>query len=134
MGDLCELDEAILHAEEKSRELKGRCSEEHKQLALWLNELKDLRRNRELAGHYFIEGCAHQEDELVELIRGDLTKLMIPFSWFTVSGDGLVPDFHDFQIIDCGQTVRLGKYEAAGDAILYDFDPIFRQQCLNRNK
>jgi hypothetical protein len=33
------------------------------------------------------------------------------------------PDFDDFQVIDGGQTVRLGKYEAATDAILYEFDP-----------
>jgi len=38
------------------------------------------------------------------------------------------PDPKDFDVIDCGQTIRLGDYEAAYDAILYVFDPEFRQR------
>lgn len=37
------LDEAIEHTEEKAKENCGECSENHKQLALWLNELKYYR-------------------------------------------------------------------------------------------
>lgn len=40
---LMTLDEAILHAEEKSQQLCGECAEEHKQLAEWLRELKASR-------------------------------------------------------------------------------------------
>jgi DNA-binding Xre family transcriptional regulator len=35
-------------------------------------------------------------------------------------------------VIDCGQTVRLGKYEAAADALLYEFDREYRRRLANQ--
>lgn len=39
------LEEAIQHAEQKSLEQCGECSEEHKQLAMWLKDLQSLMKN-----------------------------------------------------------------------------------------
>ena len=35
---------------------------------------------------------------------------------------------------DCGNTVRLGSYEAAADAILYEADPNFRSRLLAKKR
>jgi hypothetical protein len=56
-----------------------------------------------------------------------LESLTVPFSAFAKSGDGTVPDFDAFSVTDCGQTVKLGNYEAAVDAILYEYDPAYRR-------
>jgi len=53
--------------------------------------------------------------------------LTVPFSAFEKSGDGTEPDFNAFSVIDCGQTVKLGEYEAAVDALLYEYDPEYRR-------
>ena len=42
------LDEAIRHAEEVAQSGCGECSVDHQQLADWLKELKELRKNREM--------------------------------------------------------------------------------------
>jgi len=42
------------------------------------------------------------------------------------------PDFADAEIIDSGLTVRLGQYEAALDAILYEFDRDYRGRARQR--
>jgi len=62
------------------------------------------------------------------LYRGDLDPLIVPVAWFATRPDGLKPDPARFAIVDGGQTVRLGDYEAATEAILYDFDPAFRRR------
>jgi hypothetical protein len=49
----------------------------------------------------------------------------VPLSMFRPSGKA-TPDPSDFAVEDYGHTVRLGKYEAAADAILYEVDPDFR--------
>ena len=54
--------------------------------------------------------------------------LTVPFSAFETSGDGTEPVFSEFAMIDCGQTVRLGAYEAAVDAILYENDREYRRR------
>lgn len=38
------LQEAIIHAKEKSKSLSGKCAQEHLQLAEWLEELQSLRK------------------------------------------------------------------------------------------
>lgn len=80
----------------------------------------------------FIGGAVSQAAKSVILSRGDLTPLVVPFSWFTQRPNGPKPDFDDFEIIDSGQTIRLGDYEAAADAVLYEFDAEFRQQERKR--
>jgi DNA-binding Xre family transcriptional regulator len=75
----------------------------------------------------FIGGVVHQATETITFWRGNLEPLTVPFSAFTTSGDGTQPNFNEFSVTDSGQTVQLGPYEAAVDAILYEFDPQYRR-------
>lgn len=80
----------------------------------------------------FIGGAVAPAARSVVLIRGDLTSLVVPFSWFVARPHGPKPDFSAFDIIDSGQTIQLGDYEAAADAVLYEFDAEFRKQERKR--
>lgn len=73
---------------------------------------------------HFIAGAV--TSEAVVLYRGDLQPLVVPLDWFRA---GIVKaDVTDLQITDFGQTIRLGDYEVAADAILYDFDSDYRRR------
>ena len=74
-----------------------------------------------------IGGFVNKATQTITLWRGNLESLTVPFSAFEKSGDGTEPDFDAFSVIDCGQTVKLGNYEAAVDAILYEYDPEYRR-------
>lgn len=76
---------------------------------------------------YFVGINVDQDEKIVILLRGDESVLRVPFSWFE---EGAVekPNFKDYEVIDYGLTIRFGNYEAAGDAILYDFDEDFRKK------
>lgn len=76
----------------------------------------------------FIGGSVDHGTGTITLWRGDLDTLTVPFSAFEESGDGVKPEFDKFSVIDYGQTIRLGKYEAAADAVLYEFDPDYRRR------
>lgn len=76
----------------------------------------------------FIGGLVDDSTKTVTLWRGDLEPLTVPYSAFPTSGDGIKPDFTKFKVTDYGQTIRLGAYEAAADAILYEFDPDYRRR------
>ena len=82
----------------------------------------------ENAADLFIGGSVDLSSGTITLWRGCLTPLTVPFSAFEKSGDGIEPDFSKFAVTDFGQTVRLGRYEAAADAILYEFDPDSRRR------
>lgn len=82
---------------------------------------------------FLIGGVVDADDKALVLYRGSLERVVVPFSWFRVAPRGVKPDFNDFEVIDGGQTVRLGKYEAAADAILYEFDPEARAR-MKRNQ
>ena len=77
-----------------------------------------------------IGGFVDHEAEVITLVRGDLflPPVAVPFSAFKESGTGVKPNFKDFEIADFGQTIRLGKYEAAAASLLYEFDPEFRKR------
>ncbi|MCK5690087.1 helix-turn-helix domain-containing protein [Myxococcota bacterium] len=79
-------------------------------------------------GDYFIGGRVDHEDSVLILNRGDFESLVVPFSFFKPGGDGTRPDFSDFEVIDFGQALRLGEYEATTDVILYHFDADYRQR------
>jgi len=68
-----------------------------------------------------------EESNVLLFVRGDLTRIVVPLSWFIKNPDGPDPDPNDLSIEDYGQTVRLGKYEASTDAILYEHDPVYRK-------
>lgn len=76
----------------------------------------------------FIGGSIDHATRTITLWRGNLASLTVPFSAFPESGEGMRPDFHKFSVTDSGQTVKLGRYEAAADAILYEFDPAYRRR------
>lgn len=46
----------------------------------------------------------------------------IPFDWFEANPTAK-PDFGDIEVIDEGQTLRLGEYEVAIDTIRKEFGP-----------
>jgi hypothetical protein len=69
--------------------------------------------------------------ELVMLYRGNLDTVMVPFAWFASPHASTRPDFSDFEPVDHGIGVRFGEYEAAVDAILYEFDPAYRRRVKN---
>lgn len=86
----------------------------------------------EIRPDLFIGGTVDKATETITFWRGDLKPLTVPFSAFEKSGDGTEPDFDKFSVIDCGQTVRFGKYEAAVDAVLYENDPDFRRRMSKK--
>ena len=79
-----------------------------------------------------IGGAASDADDALILYRGDLERIVVPFNWFTVGPASRKPNFAKLAIVDGGQTVRLGDYEAAVDAILYEFDPQYRGRAKKR--
>lgn len=80
----------------------------------------------------FIGGCIDPGDGVVVLYTGNVEPVVMPLDWFKPSGDGVRPDPSRFSVTDFGQTVKLGAYEAASHAILYDFDPEYRRQAKAR--
>ena len=85
------------------------------------------------ASDRFIGGAADRQSETLALVRGNLATLVVPFSYFTESGDGTRPDFGNLSFADYGLTVALGAYEASSDGILYEFDAAYRQK-LNKER
>jgi DNA-binding Xre family transcriptional regulator len=79
-----------------------------------------------------IGGFVNDATQTITCWRGNLESLTVPFLAFKKSGRGTVPDFHDFSVIDCGQTVKLGDYEAAVDALLYEYDPRYRRAITKK--
>jgi hypothetical protein len=63
--------------------------------------------------------------------RCDLAVIVIPLSAFR-RRNATVPDPTRLSVIDCGQTLRLGAFEAAVDALLYERDPAFRRRANGR--
>jgi hypothetical protein len=78
----------------------------------------------------FIGGVMAMEDAELTLYRGNLEPIVVPCYWFKPSGDGVRPEYSAFTIADFGHTVKLGEYEAATHAVLFDFDGKYRHQAL----
>src|SRR5215218_7970623 len=96
-----------------------------------LNEMKEILAapNRE---DLLIGGAADPVNQIVLLYRGNLQPVIVPYAWFSRRVAARRPDFRDFEITDYGQTLRLGKYEASADAILYAHDPAYRRAAKER--
>jgi len=75
-----------------------------------------------------IGGIVDRSSKNLTLWRGSLEPLTVPFVAFTPSGNGVSPDFDQFRVIDYGQTIQLGSYEATPDSLLYEFDPEYRRR------
>jgi DNA-binding Xre family transcriptional regulator len=86
------------------------------------------------AADLFIGGAIDSGNQTVTLWRANLEPLTVPFSTFPPSGDGIQPDFEQFSVTDFGQTIRLGDYEAATDAVLYEFDPDYRRRIAKKRQ
>jgi hypothetical protein len=86
----------------------------------------------EHAADLIIGGVVDPEDRRLILYRGNLDRLVVPFEWFRASPRGPRPDFNAFSVIDSGQTIKLGDYEAATDALLYEFDVDSRRRMRQR--
>jgi hypothetical protein len=82
----------------------------------------------------FIGGTVDIEDGRLVLFRGNLETLIVPMAWFRASKSGPKPDPTRLRIDDSGQTVCLGDYEAAADAILYEFDVEARRRMKARER
>jgi hypothetical protein len=69
-------------------------------------------------------GYTDSESAAVFFWLGDDHTVRVPFSAFTPSTGGKeTPDFSKFSIIDCGQTLKFGDYEASVVACLSEYDP-----------
>jgi hypothetical protein len=88
----------------------------------------------ERRGDLFIGGYADTDNQTLTLVRGDLRRLSVPWSMFPATGAGVIPDPSQLRFTDCGNTVRLGDYEVAADAILYEADPDFRSRLLAKKR
>ncbi len=80
-----------------------------------------------------IGGLVDTKTNTLALVRGDLTRLIVPLSIFRPSGTSK-PDFRRFEIDDHGQTVRFGDYEAGVDFVLYALDADYRRRSNARRR
>jgi hypothetical protein len=94
-------------------------------------ELKEVLADRH-AEDLFIGGVADPDDKVVVLYRGNLERLVVPFAWFKPQPKSPPPDFAAFSVTDFGQTIRLGEYEVAADAALYEFDADARRRMRDK--
>jgi hypothetical protein len=83
-------------------------------------------------GDLFVGVAVAPDDSALILYRGNLEPLVVPLVWFRTRPGGPKPDPANLAITDSGQTVRLGEYEAATDAILYEFDDAYRRRVKKR--
>lgn len=95
--------------------------------ALPVEQISEIIKNKN-AKDYVIGGQVDKMTHTVTLIRGDLSKLAVPFSTFRPSGANVKPDFTKLSIEDSGQTMKFGAYESSVDAVLYEFDPLYRSK------
>jgi DNA-binding XRE family transcriptional regulator len=72
------------------------------------------------------------EDDILVLFRGDLRSLIVPLSAFKAQRRGPKPDPARPAVTDYGQTIRLGDFEIAADALLYEFDSAARKRAKKR--
>jgi hypothetical protein len=83
-------------------------------------------------GVHVLSATVDRELGIVQLVRGDCSTLVVPLHVFQATAAGVVPDFSRGAVEDCGQTLRFGRYEAAVDRLLYEYDPVYRRRA-NRN-
>jgi hypothetical protein len=77
----------------------------------------------------FIGGTVDLKEEAIVLYRGTIDPVVVPLLWFESQGvNAPKADAQAFSVCDFGQTVRLGKFEASTDTILYEFDSDYRRR------
>jgi Helix-turn-helix len=75
-----------------------------------------------------IGGFVDPRTNTLMVYRGDFTRLAVPLSLFKALGTGPRPNPSALSFTDFGQTVCLGHYQAAADAILYEADSDYRRR------
>jgi DNA-binding XRE family transcriptional regulator len=80
----------------------------------------------------FVAAHAVPQDDALVLFRGDLRSLIVPLSAFKGKKGGPKPNPKKVSVMDYGQTVCLGDYQIASDALLYEFDPEARRRAKRR--
>jgi hypothetical protein len=80
----------------------------------------------------FVAAHAVPEDDVLVLFRGDLRSLIVPLSRLEGRKRGPKPDPKKVSVTDYGQTICLGDYEIAADALLYELDPDARRRAKRR--
>lgn len=98
------------------------------------SELAEVLNDAEGRQDLFIGGAVDVAAEQIVLYRGDLSPLVVPWTWFKARSDGPRPNWRAFEVVDHGQTVKLGDYEAAADALLYEFDGEARKRMKARER
>ena len=93
-------------------------------------ELEDVMRT-ECPEDFCVGAEWDEATSTVALWRGDLSVLVVPMSAFPARA-GVAADPSRLSIEDCGQTIRMGEYEASVDAILFDRDPDYRRRARKR--
>lgn len=73
---------------------------------------------------YIVSARVDIKENLLLFIRGNGAGAYVDLSFFTPTPKE-TPDFDHIEIIDHGQTVKFGNYEAATDAILEEAEKIF---------
>lgn len=95
------------------------------------DELREVLESEDRADLFI--GVRHvPEDDALVIFRGNLRSLIVPLSTFKPRKGGPRPDPVAATITDHGQTLRLGDYEAATSAILYDLDAEARRRARKR--
>lgn len=80
----------------------------------------------------YVIGAQVVRDVGVILVRGLLDTLVVPIGAFAPSPTGVAPDFSRVAVIDDGQAIAFGEYEATVDAILYERDAEYRRRAKAR--
>lgn len=78
--------------------------------------------------NYVIGGRVDRSTRTLTLIRGNLSRLVVPLLAFATTGEGPSPDFSKFVVEDFGQTLKFGEYEASVESVLYEFDRDHRRK------
>jgi hypothetical protein len=82
--------------------------------------------------YLFIGGVVDHESRTLTLWRGNLAPLVVPLDTFKPSGGGTTPDFNKFSVMDFGQTVKFGEYEASAESLLVENDSDYRRILKER--
>ena len=62
----------------------------------------------------------NSEANTIGILTGNNIPINVPFSFFTPTN--VEPDFTNVSIIDCGQTLKLGDYEASVEAMIKEHE------------
>jgi len=79
---------------------------------------------------YIVAGYYDYVGDFLMLFRGDNSFVQAPMSMFR-NQPGKHPEANpeELELIDCGNTVKMGEYEASVRGILRELDPVYDKKC-----